>query len=728
MEITKLNKRTTSLPLDGVTPLRGKRKRTEKQLEVELPILGFAPQIARTSHSSTLGNRTQSTENVGDEREAEAKYYVENDLIRNVSGVLETAAPLDREVKQKAVEFADQVSNELEAFLNSNNASAVARSETPYSRLTKWVFMNKLGLTLPKEKQMYPWISDFIEFVADKLSRMAPADCQPRELVTFKKFGFMARDADDYLRIDMALTQRAHQRHESIKEEEENGAYKNSLAIIEVKRQAAEQDQAFMQLALYSRNLYSTQINRRFAWGLTICGTIVVACILVNDKILASVPMDVDRPEGRKQFVSLLVNWSMCRSQRLGYDPTIGYDEELNQCTITGSDGQEYNCESVVFMAYSLFGRHTRCFKATLLGSNTEYIIKDAWAYADAKGSKISRDEVTHLQRISDMLDSNEELQGTLPVLEAGGTVQIEHPNGIDGDTTEFILSSIDPDVRSKVPLRIHRRMVLTPAGMPLQKVKSVDELIVIIHDVMQAHTAVLQKCRLLHRDVSVNNILFTGEKETVKGMLIDFDVADPIDHPNRDKRPNRSGTLPYMSIGNLKNNGVDRTALDDWESIIYIICWLGTLSINMDDQKLQMNPDDYEISKWRAGTPEKIAGEKSVLLHANSIFRAFVLDNFVPHPDYKNLKSLADQLYIKLFANGMLSPQSQGTKPASSLDSAYPNPSSSSPSNFLDLDIDSSITDPFERRAKVADILVDQLLQVTQNAKNEALERLRSK
>ncbi|KAI9469382.1 hypothetical protein BX667DRAFT_539518 [Coemansia mojavensis] len=621
MEVTKLNKRTTSLPLDGVTPLRGKRKRTEKQLEVELPILGFAPQIARTSHSSTLGNRTQSTKNVGDEREAEAKYYVENDLIRNVSGILETAAPLDREVKQKAVEFADQISNELEAFLNSNNASAIAPSEIPYSRLTKWVFMNKLGLSLPKEKQMYPWISDFIEFVADKLSRMAPADCQPRELVTFKKFDFMAKDADDYRRIDMALTQRAHQRHESIKEEEENGAYKNSLAIIEVKRQATEQDQAFMQLALYSRNLYSTQINRRFAWGLTICGTIVVACILVNDKILASVPMDVDRPEGRKQFVSLLVNWSMCRSQRLGYDPTIGYDEELNQCTITGSDGQEYNCESVVFMAYSLFGRHTRCFKATLLGSNTEYIIKDAWAYVDAKGSKISRDEITHLRRISDMLDSNEELQGTLPVLEAGGTVQIEHPNGIDGDTTEFILSSIDPDVRSKVPLRIHRRMVLTPAGMPLQKVKSVDELIVIIHDVMQAHTAVLQKCRLLHRDVSVNNILFTGEKGTVKGMLIDFDVADPIDHPNRDKRPNRSGTLPYMSIGNLKNNGVDRTALDDWESIIYIICWLGTLGINQHDQELYKRSYSLPIDKWRKGSPTEIADEKSTHMHSHENF-----------------------------------------------------------------------------------------------------------
>ncbi|KAJ1738439.1 hypothetical protein LPJ68_005553, partial [Coemansia sp. RSA 1086] len=234
--------------------------------------------------------------------------------------------------------------------------------------------------------------------------------------------------------------------------------------------------------------------------------------------------------------------------------------------------------------------------------------------------------------------------------------------------------------------------------------------------------------CRLLHRDVSVNNILFTGEKETVKGMLIDFDVADPIDHPNRDKRPNRSGTLPYMSIGNLKNNGVDRTALDDWESIIYIICWLGTLGINQHDQELYKRSYSLPIDKWRKGLPTEIADEKMIHMHANAIFRAFVLDNFVPYPDYKNLKGLADQLHIKLFANGMLSPRSQGTKPASSLDSAYPNPSSSSPSKFLDLDIDSSITDPFERRAKIADILVGQLLQVTQNAKNEALERIRSK
>ncbi|KAJ2847473.1 hypothetical protein IWW36_003841 [Coemansia brasiliensis] len=631
---TPLKKRTISVPSDGTTPTRDKRKRTEKQLEAELPATNFTPQVARTSHSTTITNMTQSMKELGAEREAEVKHHIENDLISDVDGILETAAPLDDETKQKAAEFADRVSSELEAFIIQNSTSAghsssskgpvAAQSQTSsrYLPLIYWIWMksNPSGLpaTQSKEKQMYPWISAFIEFVAEKLASIAQEGHRPRKLVTFRKFDFMAADADDYRRIDMALTEKPHQEPEIT---DEKGAYKNSLAIIEVKRRTSEQDQALQQLALYTRNLYSTQLNRRFAWGLTICQTRVVACIFGNDKILASSYMDVATPAGRKQFVSLLVNWSMCRSQQLGYDPTIGFDEELGKCTISASDGQEYICESGIFMAHSLFGRHTRCFKATLRDSDTEYIIKDAWAYADDDDSKVLRDEVEHLRRISTTLGNNEELHGTFPVLKAGGTVQIDHPGGIADDTTEFILGSIDPQIRAQVPLRIHRRMVLTPAGMPLQQVRSVDELIIVIHDAMRAHTAILRECRLLHRDISVNNVLFSRDSSrNVKGMLIDFDVAEPLDAPDRNNRPNRSGTLPYMSIGNLKNSEVDRTALDDWESMFF-----------------------------------------------------------------------------------------------------------SDSAKFLDSHIDSSITDPFERRAKITDILVDQLLEITQNAKSEALERIKA-
>ncbi|KAJ2841681.1 hypothetical protein IWW36_006177, partial [Coemansia brasiliensis] len=115
-------------------------------------------------------------------------------------------------------------------------------------------------------------------------------------------------------------------------------------------------------------------------------------------------------------------------SQQLGYDPTIGFDEELGKCTISASDGQEYICESGIFMAYSLFDRHTRCFKVTLRDNHTEYIIKDAWTYADGDDSKVLRDEVEHLRRISTTLDNNEELHGTFPVLKAGAQYRLITP------------------------------------------------------------------------------------------------------------------------------------------------------------------------------------------------------------------------------------------------------------------------------------------------------------
>ena len=40
------------------------------------------------------------------------------------------------------------------------------------------------------------------------------------------------------------------------------------------------------------------------------------------------------------------------------------------------------------------------------------------------------------------------------------------------------------------------------------------------------AHGDAVERCNILHRDVSVNNIMFTREGGTVKGLLIDWDQA----------------------------------------------------------------------------------------------------------------------------------------------------------------------------------------------------------
>ncbi|KAJ2298327.1 hypothetical protein IWW52_006527, partial [Coemansia sp. RSA 2704] len=106
-----------------------------------------------------------------------------------------------------------------------------------------------------------------------------------------------------------------------------------------------------------------------------------------------------------------------------------------------------------------------------------------------------------------------------------------------------------------------------------LKSVRSVDELIVVVGDVMAAHTAIVRRCGILHRDLSTNNIMFCRDDDgMVRGLLIDFDNAVLQSDLHNEQRPDQIGTFPYMSIGNLEQSSVERTALDDWESLIYIL------------------------------------------------------------------------------------------------------------------------------------------------------------
>ncbi|KAJ2641580.1 hypothetical protein GGH99_008893, partial [Coemansia sp. RSA 1285] len=113
--------------------------------------------------------------------------------------------------------------------------------------------------------------------------------------------------------------------------------------------------------------------------------------------------------------------------------------------------------------------------------------------------------------------------------------------------------------------------------GKPLKHINSVPELICVMADAMECHWEIYKRCGILHRDISTNNILFTGSGSRIKGMLIDFDHAFCEGDKNAVRRFERTGTLPFMSVNNLEGEIKMHTVLDDWESLLYILCWLGT-------------------------------------------------------------------------------------------------------------------------------------------------------
>ncbi|KAJ1719637.1 hypothetical protein LPJ61_006274, partial [Coemansia biformis] len=348
--------------------------------------------------------------------------------------------------------------------------------------------------------------------------------------------------------------------------------------------------------------------------------------------------------EGRREFIRLLVGWSVCSVRQLGQDESITYGAELECYSIAVPDSgapdgcKVYYTDTMVMGAERLFGRHCRCFKATATKPaekvtednpfKHDVIIKDSWtefgtapdtpeagsgsesagdglgdeqqqvggmardipqtspatawpteeelANVDSFDPGLLRSEVTLLRKIGDALEQHEELDGLYPRLEAGGWVRQGRGDNPVLDSTREMIGGLSDEQQRVTPFCLHVRYAMTPIGKPLCEVESVPELIIVLFDVMRCYMAINNECGVLHRDISENNIMIVRPiGGHIHGLLIDFDCALDTSVEGRAVRPEQIGTLPFMSVANIEELQIERTALDDWESLLYLVCWL---------------------------------------------------------------------------------------------------------------------------------------------------------
>ncbi|KAJ2612064.1 hypothetical protein EV177_003183, partial [Coemansia sp. RSA 1804] len=238
-------------------------------------------------------------------------------------------------------------------------------------------------------------------------------------------------------------------------------------------------------------------------------------------------------------------------------------------------DGQTktYYSEGAVIGAERLFGRHTRCFAASeerpVCGGREhrpDRFIKDAWPEATEDADADYRDESRHLRKVTERLakakakgsEDEIDLDGMYPRYDSGGRVRIRRLDAggkclAVEDTSKSILSNI-------IGNELDRRHTDKMAALRSAKDESADKNSYQSH-VMECHNAIYKRCNILHRDMSTNNILFTGSGSSIKGMLIDFDHAICYDDVDSMRNFERSGTLPYMSITNLERGDISKCA-----------------------------------------------------------------------------------------------------------------------------------------------------------------------
>ncbi|KAJ2799382.1 hypothetical protein H4R20_004466, partial [Coemansia guatemalensis] len=579
-------------------------------------------------------------------------------------------------------------------------------------------------------------------------------------------------DSDEDIRIDTIFVSRTDS---SDAESLERVEYRDAFALTEIKASTQSLSDAYKQLLRYTRQIYATQHNRRFAWGFVLCGTIAKVVLFSHDLAIASAGMDLAESDGRTAFIKLLVDFSYCEEEKLGYDPTVTWDAQLNcwiiECPQLDDAASKpkrpmiYYARDPEIPADRLFGRHTRGFLASLdykKVDTPDTFIKDAWPHSSRDAEHDPRDEIEMAREIGDTLGQQDD-NGLLYVnVRHGGIVQCRRNATLCNDDTDAILGDIVDDVAAGVRnskldallesdedeaaekgtydlvfFRTHKRIATVPVGQPLTTLTSPYELMIVLADVMQAHANILENCQILHRDLSTNNILCVrgDNSKPVRGLLIDFDCAIRVGE-ERVRRPERTGTPPFMSISNLTKSNVERSELDDWESALYIVCWLGVHGVSEEDrdaraERIKDQPRELcAVEKWGLGTFEDVAVLKKGDLATEVTFEENILQYFIPGDAYDELKGLARRMHAILFFNPLLDESCHGTA------RRYERSSRQSPAERMKLLLSEKIVnaknplkvtkiDPFEMRYNQRHEISEYLLVVMNNMASLSKELL---
>ncbi|KAF9263219.1 hypothetical protein L218DRAFT_865644, partial [Marasmius fiardii PR-910] len=242
-------------------------------------------------------------------------------------------------------------------------------------------------------------------------------------------------------------------------------------------------------------------------------------------------------------------------------------------------------------------GRSTRGFYVTtleatdLLGpldrSSHVHYLKDTW--------RISLDSLTPEGEIYQKLHHHNVLH--IPTILAAGDAS--------GDWQKTVTGTIVPK-RYGRPIRRHHHyfLVMKEVGLPLIKFTLHRQLVGALRDALKAHQIAYVHARVLHRDISVGNVLMFGRGG---GLLIDWEFSKVVnpDIPSTPRQDERTGTWQFISARILGAAGkaISHTVTDDLESFYHVLCWVTVQYVNhqlsdADIVELLNRVYDYATSK----------------------------------------------------------------------------------------------------------------------------------
>lgn len=426
------------------------------------------------------------------------------------------------------------------------------------------------------------------------------------------------------------------------------------LVVGELKSKAVEDnhEKTFMELAQYAREVFRTQ-DRRFVLGFTLCGSMLR--LWHFDRLGSSGSTSFDINKDGCRFVRVMLGYYLMSEEQLGFDPTIYHENEKRWIDITRNGSPErLFIEKEVRKHPAIIGRATSCWKAYKDegGVRTRLVVKDSWQYEERgeEGELIRHATSQSVTNIAQYYhhetvqcsDKDDDVLGNVrrgmmkncgrrqfkerPITQSSAskfrdkTVSIQSKSGSKLRKRVSRSSSPSPSPSSKrsrtslskSPMepsehnRIHRRVVTSRPGKPLNEASTCLAIVAAFIGAITGHQSLL-KAGILHRDISIGNIMLTETEDD--GFLIDLDLAIKVKDHEPSGAPSRTGTKVFMSIGALL--GDQHNFMLDLESFFWVFFWICVHYEGLDeDGKMRERRTDYEA--WNYLTPETLATLKN--------------------------------------------------------------------------------------------------------------------
>ncbi|KAF8522008.1 hypothetical protein JB92DRAFT_2888933 [Gautieria morchelliformis] len=326
--------------------------------------------------------------------------------------------------------------------------------------------------------------------------------------------------------------------------------------------------------AVHANEIFQQQDNRRYIYALILTESYMR--VFMFDPAGCVVAPRLDYHTRPVDFCAVIAGIASLDEVKAGFDTSFVLDDRLEPRIWTmecGPDGPpralSYRVKSRLFKATKFVSRATGCWLVDSVEEpHKTYVIKDAWIAPSETQNDTEGSLITHAQNMG----------------VSCGLVRIRHQARIlvPGRSEDTIIKN--RRMRggaftdgSTVLDRVHTRIVMDTYGKPIWKFSSRGELLLAFHDAVQAHLNLYQKANILHRDVSMGNILINtdeGAGEGNRGILIDLDYAVRLE--KLDTAPKTVGTRRFMSRNLLqKKHASSHSYLDDLESFYYVLSWL---------------------------------------------------------------------------------------------------------------------------------------------------------